>query len=117
MRNGDHRRLPWGRRAIPVHRLPAGAARRGRDRRRLARARPLGTRQRVLSCTTYSSPNTARSGQRPAGTLPGAWPSRLSGIAGRGFLVSYRCRRWPSRSATARSTSPALAGGRVSRGV
>ena len=63
---GDHRRLTRREGRPPPHRLPAGAARRGRDRRRLAGARPLGDREQVAGPgRRIRTRAPQRHGQRP----------------------------------------------------
>ena len=81
---GDHRRLSRREGRPAGGRLSSGAARRGRDRRRLAGARPPRHRQQIAGPARCVCPRAPfGDGQRPLCRHPAgrAGPSRLSGVA------------------------------------
>ena len=81
---GDHRRLSRREGRPPAYRLSPGAARRGRDRRRLAGAGAPRHRQQVPGAARrVRSRAPLRDGQRPLRRHPAGClgPSRLSGDA------------------------------------
>jgi len=103
---GDYRRFSRREGRPALDRLPAGAARRGRDRRRLAGARAPRHRQQIAGIARrLRSRAPLGHGQRPLRRHPAgrAGASRLSGVAraarvpGVAFVAAGRHRAGPPR--------------------